>query len=166
MGIVLAVLFLVMALTGLLLGWKKHSYGILLPESKKGISVNISDWMPMQGLHDIAIKTFQERVDSEVSIKLKSIDARPDKGMMKFVFEEGYHEIQLDATTGEVLSVDRRISDLIEEIHDGSIVDQWLNIKNGAFKVFYNTLMGISLFLFVVTGVWLWVGPKVMKRAK
>lgn len=166
MGIFLAVLFLIMAVTGLLLGWKKHSYGIMLPKSEKGISTNIEEWMPLDKLHSIATKTLHENVDSNLSLELDRIDARPDKGMMKFIFEEGYHEIQLDATTGEVLSVDRRISDLIEEIHDGSIVDDWLNIKIGAFKVFYNTLMGLSLFLFVITGVWLWVGPKLMKRAK
>lgn len=166
MGIVLALLFLVMAISGLLLGWKKHSFGIMLPKSQKGISTNIIDWMPMDSLHQIATKTLHEKVDPNISLELDRIDARPDKGMMKFLFVEGYHEIQLDATTGEVLNIDRRISDLIEEIHDGSIVDKWLNIESGIFKVFYNTLMGLSLFLFVVTGVWLWVGPKVMKRMK
>lgn len=166
MGIFLAVLFLIMGITGLLLGWKKHSYGVLLPKSQQGISSNIEDWMPMHALQEIATKTLHEKVDPNLSLELDRIDARPSKGMMKFLFEEGYYEIQLDATTGEVLSIDRRISDLIEEIHDGSIVDKWLNIKSGTFKVFYNSLMGITLVLFVITGVWLWVGPKVMKRMK
>ncbi len=166
MGIVLAVLFLVIALSGLLLGWKKNSFGMILPKTEKGISTNIEDWMPMDSLHLIATKTLHEKVDPNLSLELDRIDIRPNKGMMKFQFEEGYHEIQLDATTGEVLQINRRLSDLIEEIHDGSIVDKWLNIGGGVFKLFYTTLMGVSLFLFVITGIWLWVGPKVMKRMK
>ena len=166
MGILLAFFFLVMALTGILLGWKKNSFGIIHPKSQKGISANIADWMPMDSLHFIATKTLHDKVDPKVSLALQRIDARPDKGLIKFVFEEGYHEIQLDATTGEVLNVDRRFSDLIEEIHDGSIVDKLLKIETGIFKLFYNTIMGVALFMFVVTGIWLWVGPKAMKRLK
>ncbi len=166
MGIVLAVLFLVIALSGLLLGWKKHSFGMILPKTEKGISINIEDWMPMDSLHQIAIRTLHKNVDPNLSLELDRIDVRPNKGMMKFVFEEGYHEIQLDATTGEVLHIERRISDLIEEIHDGSIVDKMLRIDGDVFKLIYTTLMGVSLFLFVITGIWLWVGPKIMKRLK
>lgn len=166
MGIILAMFFLVIALSGLLLGWKKHSFGMILPKTEKGISTNIEKFMSIDSLHQIAVKTLHDKVDPNLSLELDRIDIRPNKGMMKFQFEEGYHEIQLDATTGEVLQINRRISDLIEEIHDGSIVDKWLNINGGIFKLIYTTIMGVSLFLFVITGIWLWVGPKVMKRMK
>lgn len=166
MGIVLAIFFLVIALSGLLLGWKKNSFGMILPKTEKGISTNIEGFMSVDSLYQIAVKTIHEKVDPNLSLELDRIDIRPNKGMMKFQFEEGYHEIQLDATTGEVLQINRRISDLVEEIHDGSIVDKLLNLKGGFFKLFYTSIMGVSLFLFVITGIWLWIGPKIMKRVK
>ena len=49
---------------------------------------------------------------------------------------------------------------------DGSIIDDWLGIPHGIFKVFYNSLMGVTLIIFTVTGFWLWYGPKRMKRTK
>src|SRR5690606_34410948 len=86
MGITLALLFLVVSLTGLLLGWKKHSNGMILPKSYKGVSTNIADWLPMDTLHTIATKTLHEKIDPNLSLELERIDARPDKGMIKFVF--------------------------------------------------------------------------------
>ena len=166
MGITLALLFLVVSLTGLLLGWKKHSNGMILPKSYKGISTNIADWMPMDSLHAIATKALHEKIDPTLSLELERIDARPDKGMIKFVFIEDYHGIQLDATTGEVLHLERRRSDFIENIHDGSILDYLFDTEREILKLIYTSTMGLSLFLFVVTGMWLWLGPKVMRRRK
>jgi uncharacterized iron-regulated membrane protein len=164
MGISLALFFLVVSITGLLLGWKKHSNGIIHPKSYEGISTNMADWMPMAELHKIAVNTLHQKVDPEVSSKLDRVDARPDKGMVKFVFEEDYHGIQLDATTGAVLHLEKRRSDFIENIHDGSILDYWFNTDGEIFKLIYSSIIGVSLFLFVVTGMWLWLGPKVMRR--
>jgi hypothetical protein len=89
---------------------------------------------------------------------------RPDKGMVKFVFAEGYWGIQLDGSTGELLHIERRRSDFIENIHDGSILDYVFNTDGEYFKLFYTTIMGLSLLLFTITGFWLWVGPKQMRR--
>jgi len=166
MGVTLALLFLVVSLTGLLLGWKKHSNGMILPKSYKGISTNISDWLPMDSLHTIATKTLHEKIDPNLSLELERIDARPDKGMIKFVFIEDYHGIQLDATTGEVLHLERRRSDFIENIHDGSILDYLFKTEGEILKLIYTSVMGLSLFLFVVTGIWLWMGPKVMRKSR
>lgn len=166
MGISLALLFLVVSLTGLLLGWKKNSNGMILPKSYIGVSTDVADWMSFEQLHKIAVKTAQDKIDPNLSLKLERIDARPDKGMVKFVFVEGYHGIQLDATTGEVLQLEIRRSDFIENIHDGSILDYLFKTEGEILKLIYTSVMGLSLFLFVVTGMWLWIGPKVMRRRR
>jgi len=90
---------------------------------------------------------------------------RPSKGIAKFVFKEHYWELQLDATTAEVLQISRRNSDIIENIHDGSIVDRFLGIEGGWFKLFYTSVLGIALLTFSITGFWLWYGPKRMKES-
>jgi hypothetical protein len=53
--------------------------------------------------------------------------------------------IQLDGATGK-LHIERRRSDIIEKIHDGSIVDDYFKTGNGFFKLFYTTVMGLALF--------------------
>ncbi|MEJ2005854.1 MAG: hypothetical protein P8X57_13055 [Cyclobacteriaceae bacterium] len=57
-----------------------------------------------------------------------------------------------------------RRSDFIENLHDGSIVDNIANIPGGYFKLFYTTLTGLALLTFTITGFWLWYGPKHMRK--
>jgi uncharacterized iron-regulated membrane protein len=39
------------------------------------------------------------------------------------------------------------------------------NFNSGDWiKLIYNTIMGLALILFTVTGFWLWYGPKRMRR--
>lgn len=161
-GISLFVFFFIMAVTGILLGWKKNSAEIIMPDTYKGLSAVQADWLPLDSLSLLATKALfsAEGLLSEID----RIDVRPSKGSMKFLFKERQLEVQLDATTGETLSVGRRHNDWIEALHDGSIVDDALGIPYGIFKVFYNSLMGIALVIFTVTGFWLWYGPRRMRR--
>jgi hypothetical protein len=73
--------------------------------------------------------------------------------------------LQLDCTTGELLSIEKRSSDLIENIHDGSIVDKLLG-SNEKAKVGYTAIMGLSLLLLIISGFWLWYGPKKIRQQK
>ncbi len=163
-GISLLAFFLIVAITGLTLGWKKHSGGVILPKSYKGTSTDLKDWLPFDSLHKNACKIFRDSISSTLPLDLERIDARVDKGMVKFVFSEGFWEIQLDCATGKLLSIERRRSDFIENIHDGSILDYLFNTKGGQLKVVYTSVMGLSLLTFVFTGFWLWLGPKRLRR--
>lgn len=98
-----------------------------------------------------------------MALDLERIDIRKDKGMVKFVFIDHYWGLQLDGATGELLHIERRRSDFIENIHDGSIIDYFLGTGEW-FKVVYTSVMGLALLTFTVTGCWLWYGPKVMRR--
>lgn len=163
-GAFLFVFFFFIAVTGLLLGWKKHSGNLLLPKSQKGTSTNLKDWLPMDSLHKNACHYLRDSVSSDLSLELERIDIRKDKGMVKFVFEEGFWGIQLDGATGKLLQVERRRSDFIEKIHDGSILDLYFGTPNGEIKLVYTTIMGLALLVFTVTGFWLWYGPKRMRK--
>ncbi|MFM2358124.1 MAG: hypothetical protein RLY16_116 [Bacteroidota bacterium] len=165
-AILLFVFFIIIALTGLLLGWKKNSGELLMPDTHKGSTTSLKNWMSLDALHQIAITTIQQRVNPNISLDLDRIDARMQKGTVKFLFEEKNWEVQLDGQTGAVLSVKRRHADLIEKIHDGSIVDTWLSDKNGYFKLTYVSVMGLALLLLTLTGFWLWLGPKRLRKAK
>lgn len=165
-GAVLFAFFFVVACTGLLLGWKKHSGGVILPKSYQGTSTNPQDWMPVHLLHEKAVKIVRENISPKLSLELERIDIRPDKGMVKFIFVEGYWGLQLDCTTGELLHLERRRSDLIENIHDGSFLDYLFKTSDEQIKLIYTSIMGSALLIFTTSGFWLWYGPKRFRAQK
>ncbi|MFN0277780.1 MAG: PepSY domain-containing protein [Pyrinomonadaceae bacterium] len=149
-----------MGCTGLLLGWKKHTGGAILPKSYEGISTDQRDWLPVHVLHEKAERVVRENISADISLELERIDFRPDKGMVKFVFIEGYWGVQLDCTTGDLLHIERRRSDFIENIHDGSILDYLFGTSGEQIKLVYTSVMGTALLTFTISGFWLWYGPK------
>jgi uncharacterized iron-regulated membrane protein len=164
MGVFLFVFFFFMSITGLLLGLKKNSGGLIQAKSYKGTSTDLKDWIPLDSLHQNACKILQDSVSSDLSLELERIDIRKDKGMVKFVFTDNFWGIQLDGATGELLQIERRRSDFIENIHDGSILDHYLGTSGGQIKLVYTSIMGLALLLFTITGFWLWYGPKRMRK--
>ena len=162
-ALALFIFFFIVSITGLLLGLKKQT-GLLAP-TQKGFSANTKEWLPVSELEKAAIKYLHDSVDKNLSTKLDRIDIRPDKGIAKFVYADHYWGLQLDCTTGALLSIEKRNSDLIENIHDGSIIDRFLGTGEGA-KVGYTFIMGVSLLLLVLSGLWLWYGPKRIRQIK
>ena len=165
-GITLFIFFLIIAITGLILGWKKNSNGLILPNSEIGQSTDISQWMHISDLQEIAFATLKDSIDKNIDLDLQRIDLRPEKGMVKFVFDNHYWGIQIDGFNGKVLAITKRRSDFFENVHDGSILDIIFGTKGEIIKLIYTSIMGASLIVFVVTGLWLWAGPKILKRSK
>lgn len=165
-GAALFIFFFIMSISGLFLGWKKNSSGVIMPHSQNGISSDLKKWLPIDSLYKKAIVIAHDSIDKKMSKKLDKIEIKKDKGMVKFIFKEDFWEIQVDGVTGNALSIQKRYSDLLENIHDGSILDDYFKTSNNQIKVFYNSVMGISLLIFTLTGFWLWYGPKQMKKRK
>ena len=164
-GALLFIFFFIIALTGLLLGWKKNSGDYLLPKTYQGSSTNLKEWLPIDSLHKNACRYLLDSVSSTASLSLDRIDIRPEKGVVKFVFDYDFTGLQLDGATGKLLHIDKRRSDFIEHIHDGSILDIYFNTSAGQFKLIYTSIMGVALLLVTITGFWLWSGPKSMRKA-
>lgn len=156
-GLVIGIFVLVSSITGILLGWKKD-VDLLQPPLIEGQTPDLSQWVSMA---DLATAAYAG-LDSAQSIKNNPIDrieARPDKGMVKVLFSEGYWEVQLDGSTGKVLSVAQRHSDWIEKIHDGSIISD-------LFKLVSMNLLGLGLLILAITGFTLWFYPKRIRKLK
>jgi uncharacterized iron-regulated membrane protein len=163
-GICLFVFFFILGLSGLILGWKKNSSGYLLAKSYQGTSTDLKLWLSVDSLQHLSQHYLIQEWGTEISTSIDRIDMRPDKGMVKFIFKENFNAVQLDAATGKLLHMEKRRADFIEQIHDGTIVDKWLGLKSGQFKLFYTTIMGLALITFTISGFWLWYGPKRMQR--
>lgn len=162
-GATLFVLFVFISISGLLLGWKKHSGGMLLARTEQGTSTNLASWVPFDSIQTRAIHYLQE-YDPTLSTEIDRMDVRPSKGVVKVRFKGHFTAVQIDGATGELLTMESRRSDFIENIHDGSVIDDWLGIPNGYFKLFYTTIASLALLLFTITGFWLWYGPKHMRK--
>ena len=165
-GASLFVFFFVVAISGLLLGWKKHSGGVILSETYEGTTTDLEEWLPIHVLHARAVQAFRDSVSTELSAGVDRIDVRPDKGVVKFVFAEDYWGVQLDGATGALLHVERRRSDFVENVHDGSVLDHAFGTSDGQIKLVYTTVMGLALFTFTLTGFWLWYGPKRLRQRR
>ena len=163
MGAILFVFFFVISLTGFLLGWKKNSNGILLSKTKVGTTSELSKWLPLDSLHKKAQSYLLDSVSNSLSVEVVRMDIRKEKGVIKFVFPD-YYGVQLDGATGDLLLIERRRSDFIEGLHDGSALDNYFKTTGSPIKLVYTSIMSIALLLFTITGFWLWLGPKRMRR--
>lgn len=161
-GATLFIFFFIVASTGLLLGWKKNTGDLLGSKTYKGTTTELKEWLPLSQLQGKAEIYLKNALPNESGIKLHRIDIRQDNGVAKFIFDD-YYGIQIDGATGVLLHVDQRRADLIENIHDASILDNYLE-TGGYIKLGYTTIMSLALLLFTITGFWLWYGPKRMRQ--
>ncbi|MBT6036820.1 MAG: PepSY domain-containing protein [Kordiimonadaceae bacterium] len=85
------------------------------------------------------------------------IDYKVDRGMVKFMTFEGW-EVQVDTTTGDILSVAERRSDFFEKLHDGSYFGDTV-------KYYVVLPCAVSLFVLWITGIWMFFYPYVKKAS-
>lgn len=155
-GITLAVIVLVSAITGILLAWKKQS-ALLQPPTQKGITTELSELASVKEMVDqvvLAVDSLGLTVEN-----LDRLEYRATKGIAKAIFDTGNWEVQIDASNLEILSVAKRHSDWIEQLHDGSIISE-------VFKLISMNVLGIGLLILILSGYWLWYGPKKIRRLK
>lgn len=156
-GICLAAFLLISAATGILLSLKKN-FDILQPPTQKGQSKELSTWKSLEELQAAAYQAALAENPNTQNV-IARMDVRPDKGVIKVIFEEDNLEIQLDGTTSEVLSVAPRWSDWIESLHDGSIISD-------LFKLVSMNLLGWGLIAMIFSGFLLWYGPKRIRKLR
>jgi uncharacterized iron-regulated membrane protein len=157
-GISLAIFILISALTGILLSWKKE-VDLLQPPTQKGQAKSLGQWLPLDTLASLASSSFYQLHPDQSGNPIDRIDVRPGKGIAKVLFENGYWEVQIDGATGSILSTNRRHSDWIEALHDGSIIADW-------FKWLSMNYLGLGLVFMILSGFWLWLGPKRIRDLK
>ncbi|WP_224995609.1 PepSY-associated TM helix domain-containing protein [Cesiribacter sp. SM1] len=161
-AIPLLLFMLLIGVTGLLLGWKKQTS--LLPPTQNTTASAATGWISLDSIQHIALN--YSSVALGKSSEIDRIDVRPAKGVAKVRFADHFTELQIDGKTGTILSVSHRTSDLIEMIHDGSIVEYLVGTGTDGVKLLYTTLVSIGLILLSISGFWLWYNPKRIRKAK
>ena len=157
-GLLLAILLLISAVTGILLSLKKN-VDIIQPPTQKGVSKDLATWKSIDELSKLATTAFYQKYPTQKGNEIDRLDVRPSKGIAKVLFKEGNWEVQIDGTSGEVKSIAKRYSDWIESLHDGSIISD-------LFKLISMNILGIGVLFLIGSGIWLWYGPKVVREMK
>jgi uncharacterized iron-regulated membrane protein len=151
-AVLVAIPFLVVILTGILLQLKKELTWVQ-PPTKKGsgktptvsfdaiLSAARAAHPPIRGWEDV-----------------ERLDVQPNRGMVKVQVKDHW-EVQVDLQTGDALQTAYRRSDFIESMHDGS----WFhdNVKLWVFLPAAFLVLGLW-----ITGMYLWILPILARREK
>ncbi len=152
-AVVVALPLAVIVTTGVLLQLKKHADWVQ-PPTRKG--TERQPRLTMEAILAAASTASEARIASWDDVD--RLDVRPRDGIVK-VQARNRWEVQVDASSGAVLQVAYRRSDVIEALHDGS----WFHdgVKLGVFLP-----AGIVLLGLWITGIYLWFLPHWVKRRR
>ncbi|MCU0345771.1 MAG: PepSY domain-containing protein [Saprospiraceae bacterium] len=152
---------LLIGLTGVLLGWKRQT-GIA-PPTMNGSNPSPTAWISIDSIQQIALA---QVASLQLDPQIDRIDIRPDKGIAKVIFAHHYTELQIDCSTGKLLSQETRLHDFVEHLHDGTILDRLFGNKNDPVKTTYTTITSLALISLSFTGFWMWLNPRRMRKMK
>ena len=153
-GAVIAALpLLVIMASGVVLQLKRESAWIQ-PPTQQGTGTELL--LPWDQVLEVTKGVPEAGVESWADID--RLDVRPSKGMLKVRCKNRW-EVQIDASSGKVLSSTLRRSDWIESIHDGS----WFH---DSFKLWVFLPTGLILCGLWVSGVYLWLLPHLVRRRR
>jgi uncharacterized iron-regulated membrane protein len=152
-AILIALPFLLVILTGLLLQLKKD-WSWVQPPTQRGTGtapvvsfdaiLEAAKTAPEAGIHS------WDDVDR--------LDVRPDRGLVKVQAKSGW-EVQVDTGTGKVLQTEYRRSDVIEQIHDGS----WFGDRTKLWVFLPVAVVVLGLW---ISGVYLFILPHSVKWSR
>ncbi len=150
-AIIIALPFLVVLITGLLLQVKKQSAWVQPPTTEGSAQI------PSISFDEILnISASVPEAEIQTWADVDRLDVRPDKGIVK-VRAVNHWEIQIDTDTGEILQIAFRRSHIIEAMHDGS----WFH-ESAKLWIFLPT--GLVVTVLWITGIYLFFLPYVSKR--
>lgn len=154
LGVISSLFLIVLAITGLLLAVKKR-FAWIQPPAQKG--TELSSMHEVVPLGQVAEAVFDQKIpELQKHDDFYRFELHADKNLFKVMSKEGYHEVQVDAKTGKVLSVAKRNDNLIESIHDLSWVHPTLHDWG-------LPLVALSLFVLGSSGIYMFSVPVVRR---
>ncbi|MBX3119134.1 MAG: PepSY domain-containing protein [Fimbriimonadaceae bacterium] len=153
-GLIAALFLAIIAVTGFLLA-TKDTFGWIKPPSSKGAKMeSFGEVVPMNQVGEAVFAL--GIAELKVWADIERVDYRPSKNIFKVLSERGYHEIQVDGKTGEVLSVSSRNDQLSEDIHDLSFFADWMH-------AYWLPVVAVILLTLAISGVGMYFTPVVRR---
>jgi hypothetical protein len=159
---ILFVFFFLIAVTGLMLGWKSLFSTTVFALPKHTGKGHHGQWLALDSLETAAAESLSAHTGMSAGHPERA-DLRFKNGYIEFLFDKSYY-VRVDGTSGIVTLIERRYGGWIQDIHDGAIVDSWLGDKAGASKKIYSTVLASALLFLTLTGIYLWYKPLLIKR--
>ena len=153
-GVGLGFVLLLSATTGFLL-LKKKDWDFLQPPVVKGAPGPPEQLKPLQEVYAAVFALGLPEFRSEADIA--RIDFRPQQRVHKVISIHDHMEVQVCATTLKTAGPKRRLSDWLEQLHDGS----WFG--NFAHAVVL-PVAALALLYLGLSGYVMWLWPKWRKR--
>ena len=148
LGVLVTVLVLLIAATGILLN---HKRGLgLMPDVSNAPSAPFEGALPLAEL----ARRAEAAVPAGVArAGVDRMDVRPDDGLVKVRFDDdAVTEATLDLASGRVLHVGERNDVFLEKLHSGEVFgDRWVLLSDAA---------ALALALLLISGYWMWLYPR------
>lgn len=154
-GLIGSLFLITISVTGFLLALKGQ-FTAIKPATTKGTSVGIADMVHPGVALEAA---FAKNLPGLATMKdINRLELHADKNVYKITSKEYFHEVQVDAGTGKVLSVGTRNDQLFENIHD-------LSFFKPVFRETVLPFIALILFILGTSGVIIYFVP-VFRRIK
>ncbi len=158
----LFVFFFFIGLTGTLLAFKSAFTKTIFENKAANTELHYAQMLPLDSLENLATNLLNQLAKTKFK-KSEKAEVKISKGSVIFYYKEAY-SIQINAANGAPILVEKKFGGIIQDIHDGAILDSWIVNKSSAFKKGYSIIMGLSLLLLTITGTYLWYKPNLIKK--
>jgi len=159
---VLFVFFFLIGLTGSLLSFKSAFTKVIFENKQISGETKLAAILPLDSLETIATSTLNEKASTSFK-KSEKVEIKLAKGTVIFYYKDAY-SIQVNGASGAPILIEKKFGGIIQDIHDGAIVDSLLTNKLSLSKKVYSIIMGLSLLLLTITGTYMWYKPKMIKK--
>ncbi len=160
LGVLFTVVLTVIAITGILLN---HKRGLgLMPDVSNEPTAPFASALPLARIAEVALAALPadapDRPAELTVAHVDRMDVRPRDGYAKVrMRDRASTEVTVDLASGRVLHIGRRGDVFLERLHSGETFgDGWVLLSDAG---------AIALLITLVSGYWLWLAPKLRRRA-
>ena len=161
---VLFVFFFLIGLTGSLLAFKSVFSKTIYENNANMFRGAKPQYLPIDSLENLATAALNSFAETKFKHSEK-VEIKVSKGSVIFYYKNAL-SIQVNSITGAPILIEKKFGGIIQDIHDGAILDTWIENKSSIFKKIYSIIMGLSLLLLTITGTYLWYKPRLIKKQK
>ena len=154
--------FFLIGLTGSLLAFKSAFTKTVYENKSITAEADLSKFLPLASLENSATSILNEKADTDFK-KSEKVEIKMSKGTILFYYKDSY-SVLINASSGAPILIEKKFGSLIQDIHDGAILDSWITNKLSLFKKSYSIIMGLSLLILTFTGTYLWYKPILIKK--
>lgn len=155
LGVIFTVVLTAISITGVLLN---HKRGLgLMPDVPHEPTAQFGAALPLARLAEIGVAAVRPKAPFDLGF-IDRMDVRPRDGFVKVRMRDAAStEATVDITSGRVLHVGPRGDVFLEKLHSGEIF--------ASRGVLLSDAGAIILVITLITGIWLWLAPKLRQAA-